>query len=244
MFFAKIIRTANVDETAVLGEARKIITSRIEDPSRRTFLMRSLTQGGVAMLSGCSLGDDDQVESALASISRFNDRVQGWLFDPHVLAPEYPAAMITRPFPFNAFYGIDDVPVVEADTYRLEVTGKVADKRSWSLEALHAMAQVDQITRHICVEGWSAIGRWEGVRFCDQSKILQRLAACSRYNQRFAMKKISTVVLALSLMAGIANVSAADSMAKDEMSKDAMRKDAMTKDSMTKDAMKKDEMAR
>lgn len=167
MFFAKTIRTANVDETAVLGEARKIIASRIEDPTRRTFLMRSLTLGGVAMLSGCSLGDDDQVESALASISRFNDRVQGWLFDPHVLAPEYPAAMITRPFPFNAFYGIDDVPVVEADTYRLEVTGKVADKRSWSLEALRAMAQVDQITRHICVEGWSAIGRWGGVRFSD-----------------------------------------------------------------------------
>lgn len=167
MFFAKTIRTANVDETAVLGEARKIIASRIEDPTRRTFLMRSLTLGGVAMLSGCSLGDDDQVESALASISRFNDRVQGWIFDPHVLAPEYPAAMITRPFPFNAFYGIDDVPVVEADTYRLEVTGKVADKRSWSLEALRAMAQVDQITRHICVEGWSAIGRWGGVRFSD-----------------------------------------------------------------------------
>jgi hypothetical protein len=194
MFFAKIIRTANVDETAVLGEARKIITSRIEDPSRRTFLMRSLTQGGVAMLSGCSLGDDDQVESALASISRFNDRVQGWLFDPHVLAPEYPAAMITCPFPFNAFYGIDDVPVVEADTYRLEVTGKVADKRSWSLEALRAIAQVDQITRHICVEGWSAIGRWGvyGSRISSHALALIRMPGMWASSARTITTPIST----------------------------------------------------
>src|SRR5207244_13491544 len=24
-----------------------------------------------------------------------------------------------------------------------------------------------QVTRHICVEGWSAIGKWSGVRFSD-----------------------------------------------------------------------------
>ena len=27
------------------------------------------------------------------------------------------------------------------------------------------MAQIDQVTRHICVEGWSAIGKWGGVSF-------------------------------------------------------------------------------
>ena len=31
-----------------------------------------------------------------------------------------------------------------------------------------------QITRHICVEGWSAIGKWSGVRFGD---FLQRIGA-------------------------------------------------------------------
>lgn len=34
--------------------------------------------------------------------------------------------------------------------------------------------QVSQITRHICVEGWSAIGKWSGVRFSD---FLQRIGA-------------------------------------------------------------------
>lgn len=161
-------------DKSILDEARKLLAPRIHDLSRRKFLVRSLTLGGVAMLSGCNISDDKHVESALAGMSRFNDRVQGWLFDPKALAPVYDEAMITRPFPFNAFYGEDEAPSVEAASYRLEVTGLVADKRSWRLEELHAMAQVDQITRHICVEGWSAIGRWGGVRFSD---FLQRVGA-------------------------------------------------------------------
>jgi DMSO/TMAO reductase YedYZ molybdopterin-dependent catalytic subunit len=174
MRIGKPQRPTDLDAPAILGEARKVLASRIESSSRRDFLMRTLTLGGVAMLSGCSLSDNDSVETALSAISRFNDRVQGWIFDPTALAPTYDESMITRPFPFNAFYSIDEAPTVEEESYRLEVTGMVADKRSWRLEELRAMAQIDQITRHICVEGWSAIGRWGGVKFSD---FLKRVGA-------------------------------------------------------------------
>jgi DMSO/TMAO reductase YedYZ molybdopterin-dependent catalytic subunit len=40
-------------------------------------------------------------------------------------------------------------------------------KRTWTLDELHALPQQSQITRHICIEGWSAIGKWGGVRFSD-----------------------------------------------------------------------------
>ncbi|MHC8362640.1 molybdopterin-dependent oxidoreductase [Pseudomonas sp. LS2P72] len=170
----KRIQGSGLDESSILTDARKILAPQIEDRSRRSFLMRGLTLGGVAMLSGCNLTDNKSVETALSSMSRFNDRVQGWLFNPNTLAPTYPESMITRPFPFNAFYGIDEAPMVEEQSYRLEVTGMVADKRSWRLEELRAMAQTEQITRHICVEGWSAIGRWGGVRFSD---FLRRIGA-------------------------------------------------------------------
>lgn len=161
----KRLSLLGLDGAAILKEAKNLITRRVEQPSRRAFLRNSLTLGGVAMLSGCSLSDDENVEKALTSVSRFNDRVQGWLFDPNKLAPTYPESMITRPFPFNAYYGIDEVRHVDEETFRLEVTGMVADKRQWRLEELRAMAQVDQVTRHICVEGWSAIGKWGGVPF-------------------------------------------------------------------------------
>ncbi|MFY1893670.1 molybdopterin-dependent oxidoreductase [Achromobacter xylosoxidans] len=163
-----------LDGPAILKEAVKILDKRVEAPSRRAFLRRGLTLGGLAMLSGCTLSDDENVEKALTAVSRLNDRVQGWIFDPNKLAPTYPESMITRPFPFNAYYGIDEVRQVEEESFRLEVTGMVADKRRWRLDELRAMAQVDQVTRHICVEGWSAIGKWGGVPF---SAFLKRVGA-------------------------------------------------------------------
>ena len=156
-----------IDGDAVLAEARRIITRRVEQPARRAFLQRSLTLGGLSLLSGCSISDNAGVEAALTRISRFNDAAQAFIFDPKQLAPTYTDAEITRPFPFNAYYGEDEVREVDGETYRLEVTGLVADKHKWSLPELRAMPQRDQITRHICVEGWSAIGKWGGVPFAD-----------------------------------------------------------------------------
>ncbi|HEU5294888.1 MAG TPA: molybdopterin-dependent oxidoreductase [Burkholderiaceae bacterium] len=158
------------DADAVLKEA----LTHIAQPARRAFLGRTLTLGGLSMLTGCSLLDGNGVEAALRRISVLNDDAQAWLFDPQRLAPTYPESMITRPFPFNAFYGEDEVPEIDGDRFRLEVSGLVADKRPWSLAELNALPQTDQVTRHICVEGWSAIGKWGGVPFAT---FLQRVGA-------------------------------------------------------------------
>ncbi|HEU0204298.1 MAG TPA: molybdopterin-dependent oxidoreductase [Burkholderiaceae bacterium] len=161
------------DEAAAVREATRLLAGGAS-PERRAFLQRSLTLGGLALLGGCSVGDGYGVESALAGISRFNDRVQGWLFDPTRLAPTYPDSMITRPFPFNAYYGEDEIPQIDGDDWRLEVGGLVADRRRWTLAQLRALPQVEHTTRHICVEGWSAIGKWGGVPFV---RFLQRVGA-------------------------------------------------------------------
>jgi DMSO/TMAO reductase YedYZ molybdopterin-dependent catalytic subunit len=134
-------------------------------PARRRFLRGGVTLGSLAMLTGCNVTDSKAAESLLMRISRFNDRVQGWLFDPNRLAPTYPESMITRPFPFNAYYEIERVPSVDASGFRLLVGGRVRQPGSWTLEQLASLPQQEQITRHICVEGWSAIGRWGGVPF-------------------------------------------------------------------------------
>src|ERR1700693_5696300 len=120
-------------------------TRQIVQPSRRAFLQRSLTLGGLAMLTGCSLNDDASIDTALMKVSRLNDAVQGWLFDPKKLAPTYPDSMITRPFPFNAYYGEEEVREVDGDTYRLELSGLFADKRSWKLSRLGALPHNGQV---------------------------------------------------------------------------------------------------
>jgi DMSO/TMAO reductase YedYZ molybdopterin-dependent catalytic subunit len=147
---------------------------RVAQPSRRAFLQRGLTLGGLSLLTGCATDDADSIEQALTTISRLNDRAQAWLFDPNRLAPTYPASMITRPFPFNAYYEEDEVRQVDGDAWRLELSGLIADRKPWTLEQLRAMPQQSQITRHICVEGWSAIGHWGGVPF---AQFLRRVGA-------------------------------------------------------------------
>jgi DMSO/TMAO reductase YedYZ molybdopterin-dependent catalytic subunit len=142
--------------------------------TRRDFLRRGLTLGGLSLLTGCAASTEGEAEKLLAHVSRFNDRMQAWLFDPNRLAPTYSASMITRPFPFNAFYSQDGAPTVDGREYRLEVTGLVADRHKWSLSELVSLPQTEQITRHVCVEGWSAIGRWGGIRF---SNFLKRIGA-------------------------------------------------------------------
>ena len=148
---------------------------QIEKIERRLFLRQGLSLGALALLGGCDVTNADSVQKALWAMSRWNDRVQGWIFDPNRLAPEFPESAITMPFPFNAFYGMDEAPVVDAASYKLELGGLVRDKKSWTLPELYGLEpQVSQVTRHICVEGWSAIGKWSGVRFSD---FLKRIGA-------------------------------------------------------------------
>jgi len=132
---------------------------------RRLFLKQGLSLGALTLLSGCDITDADAVQQVLWSMSRWNDRVQAAIFDPNKLAPTYPESAITRPFPFNAFYPEAQAPRVDPATYRLELGGLIRERAPWTLEQLYALPQTSQITRHICVEGWSAIGKWGGVTF-------------------------------------------------------------------------------
>lgn len=141
---------------------------------RRLFLKQSLSVGALSLLAGCEITDNDGVQRVLGAMSRWNDGVQSWLFDPKRLAPEFPESRITVPFPFNAYYGENEIPAIDGAAYKLEVAGLVREKKPWTLPELYALPQVTQVTRHICVEGWSAIGKWGGVRF---SEFLGRIGA-------------------------------------------------------------------
>jgi len=134
----------------------------LPDPARRAFLRGGASLGALALLSGCDIIDGSSAERALMQVSHFNDRVQAWLFRPDKLAPTYSDADVTRPFPFNGYYPEDDAPEVDGEDYKFLVGGLVENKKSWTLNELYALPQETQITRLVCVEGWSAIGKWTG----------------------------------------------------------------------------------
>jgi DMSO/TMAO reductase YedYZ molybdopterin-dependent catalytic subunit len=64
--------------------------------------------------------------------------------------------------------------------YRLTVGGMVASPRQFSIAELRALPARTQITRHDCVEGWSAIGKWKGVPLRTILELVQPHPA-SRY---------------------------------------------------------------
>ena len=166
-------RVPGVDTKLLIKDAAVLMP----DPARRAFLRGVASLGALTFLTGCDIVDSLSAEKALRKISHFNDGVQALLFNPNKLAPTYPESAVTKPFPFNGYYSEDEAPEVDGGTYRFEVGGLVDDKKSWTLEELRALPQERQITRLICVEGWSAIGDWTGVRLSD---FLKRVSADTR----------------------------------------------------------------
>ena len=154
------------NEAKRLSGLRREIQPELVKLERRLFLRSGLSLGALSLLSGCDLStgaNGTVIDRALWAMSRANDRVQAWLFDPNTLAPTYPASMIDTPFRFNAYYPPDNIPEIDEATWKLDVGGLVADKTPWTLQRLRALPQESQITRHICIEGWSQIGQWSGV---------------------------------------------------------------------------------
>ena len=159
----------------IMGSSfEKFRSPEVSRMERRLFLKQGLSLGALAMLTGCAITEEEGVQKVLSRMSGWNDDAQAWLFNPNRLAPEFPESRITKPFPFNAYYKRDRVPHVDGASYKLELSGMISDRRPWTLEQLRALPQRSQITRHVCVEGWSAIGKWGGIPFRD---FLRRVGA-------------------------------------------------------------------
>jgi DMSO/TMAO reductase YedYZ molybdopterin-dependent catalytic subunit len=141
---------------------------------RRLFLRQTLSLGALSLLTGCDISDHRSVQSVLKAMSWWNDRAQALLFSDRRLAPTFAESDVVRDFRYNAFFPASDVPKLSAADYRLELSGLIADKRPWTVEQIYTLPQQSQITRHVCIEGWSMIGKWGGPRLAD---FLQRVGA-------------------------------------------------------------------
>jgi DMSO/TMAO reductase YedYZ molybdopterin-dependent catalytic subunit len=132
------------------------------DVDRRKFLRNGMSLGALTLLTGCDISDNDVVQQMFGQVSRWNNFVQEALFRGTKLAPEYPEQMAVKDFRYNAWYQAPLAPVISAAEYKFELAGLIADKRPWSVQQLYALPQKSQVTRHVCVEGWSMIGKWSG----------------------------------------------------------------------------------
>jgi DMSO/TMAO reductase YedYZ molybdopterin-dependent catalytic subunit len=104
------------------------------------------------------LGKADVLSEGAAKLVRRKALAQE--FSPEDRSPRFRSNGTADP-------GTDDYQALVADGfagYRLVVDGLVESPRQWTLAELRAMPSRSQITRHDCVEGWSAIAQWQGAR--------------------------------------------------------------------------------
>ncbi len=137
--------------------------------SRRAFLERLAAALGGLALPGCDrLSQTRWFPPILESAERLDLRAQRLLTSRAALAKEYSESDLSPNFRSNGTAVPDDPRYLAlaqggfAD-WALEVGGLVEQPLRLTLAELRAMPARTQITRHDCVEGWSAIGKWTGV---------------------------------------------------------------------------------
>ena len=73
-------------------------------------------------------------------------------------------------FPYNGYDILD--PEVDLDSWTLTVEGLVRNPGEFELPKIQTLPKIVQNTRHVCVEGWDAIGNFGGARVSDFLKFI------------------------------------------------------------------------
>ncbi len=136
---------------------------------RRLFLATSIS----AALSACApigtkLNDNHGFHNFLESAEGLNElaigtRGRATLYRPSDISNDFPIDSLDTPTDSTYSGLVGD----GFRSYRLIVDGLVDRPQALTLPQLHGLMQMSQITRHDCVEGWSVIAQWQGVRLAD-----------------------------------------------------------------------------
>jgi DMSO/TMAO reductase YedYZ molybdopterin-dependent catalytic subunit len=142
--------------------------------TRRILTRRQMLMSSTTALSGLLLGGCDRLSNApsfrriLDSAEALSYRGQRLLVGRNTLAREFEQSDLSPVFRSNGTSApdTDEYNALLADNFRqwrLKIDGLVLRPQVLSLNELRLMPSRTQITRHDCVEGWSAIGQWTGV---------------------------------------------------------------------------------
>jgi len=154
--------------------------------SRRGWLGGAVTGLGALALSGCDrLVATAGADALVRRTEHLTQGAQRLFLERGRLATEFTEADLSPVFRANGTSMPDSEEYAQlldgkfAD-WRLRVDGLVQRPLSLSLEDLMGLPSRTQITRHDCVEGWSAIAKWQGVQL---SRVLDaaRLSPGARY---------------------------------------------------------------
>jgi DMSO/TMAO reductase YedYZ molybdopterin-dependent catalytic subunit len=130
---------------------------------------RNILAGLAALLTtGCTkIGKTEWFGALVDGAETLSRTAHRTLGGRPAMAREYSVADISPHFRGNGSLGVGTSAYAEDlengfTAWRLQVRGLVERELSLSMDEIRALPQRTQITRHDCVEGWSAIGQWTG----------------------------------------------------------------------------------
>lgn len=148
---------------------------------RRGFLKGMVGAASLMALAGCdNLTQSTWFPGILNKAEKLTERVQRAVTPANAMAKEYGEADISALFPANGNTdpGTQDYHEMARSNFSewdVTIDGLVTTPMMVSLAAIKEMPARTQITRHDCVEGWSAIGKWTGVPLGDLLRKVQPL---------------------------------------------------------------------
>lgn len=155
----------------------------LEKLHRRRFLRRSLGAAATLFLTGCDrLNEKTWFLNLLRSSEDISRGVHKTLVGRKSMAQEFTEADLSPHFRSNGTANPNSLiyqalAAQDFVDWRLTVHGLVAHPQQFSLAQLRALPCRTQITRHDCVEGWSAIGKWSGIPLAEVLRVVQPAAA-------------------------------------------------------------------
>ncbi len=138
--------------------------------ARRRFLGRAMGAAATLILAGCErLSHSEWFPRVLGTGEALSAAVARAVTSRQSMAQEFADADRSPTFRSNgtAEPDTDEYRALAASgfaAYGLVVGGLVAHPARFSLAQLRTLPSRTQITRHDCVEGWSAIAKWKGAR--------------------------------------------------------------------------------
>ncbi len=129
----------------------------------KTFGRRELVISA-ASLVGCSV--ERPREGFLGAMDRFDRTRAGAPLRARASREDRARVGAHRGRALPAYKIGEDYPAPPT-TFSLEIGGAVERPRRFSLEELERLPRSDLRVRHYCVEGWSAVASWHGVRLKD-----------------------------------------------------------------------------
>jgi DMSO/TMAO reductase YedYZ molybdopterin-dependent catalytic subunit len=135
--------------------------------TRRKLIGIGAAGAGGLLLGGCDqLNENESFKGVLRGATGLNQRTHRLLMGDS-LAREFAEAEMSPVFKANGSTSVADAGYrghlgQGFSGWALRVDGLVKQPLNLGLDALKALPQRTQITRHDCVEGWSAIGKWQG----------------------------------------------------------------------------------